>query len=242
MPHKFRFGVQTSSAPSREAWMQRAHKLEDLGFSTLFIPDHFHDQLAPVPALMAAADATSTLRIGGMVFDNDYRHPVVFAKECATMDVLSDGRLEAIFRKWNVWNDDQRALYASVVSEVDRPSGPVAPVAASPLEATRRYLPALFRAAAEDELPDLGSDSAHHVEQRRVRFFRSIGEEFDDPEELAATAKREGHSAADAGIGSDAGAREIVVADDIDDPSRRARIPHTSGQSDPRGKIELAAA
>ena len=94
MPHKFRFGVQTSSAPSREAWMQRAHKLEDLGFSTLFIPDHFHDQLAPVPALMAAADATSTLRIGGMVFDNDYRHPVVFAKECATMDVLSDGRYE----------------------------------------------------------------------------------------------------------------------------------------------------
>ena len=94
MPHKFRFGVQTSSAPSREAWMQRAHKIEDLGFSTLFMPDHFHDQLAPVPALMAAADATTTLRIGGMVFDNDYRHPVVFAKECATMDVLSDGRYE----------------------------------------------------------------------------------------------------------------------------------------------------
>jgi His/Glu/Gln/Arg/opine family amino acid ABC transporter permease subunit len=61
---------------------------------------------------------------------------------------MSDGRLEAIFRKWNVWNDDQRALYASIVSEVDRPSGPVTPAVASPLEATRRYLPALFRAAA----------------------------------------------------------------------------------------------
>jgi polar amino acid transport system substrate-binding protein len=61
---------------------------------------------------------------------------------------MIDGRLEAIFRKWNVWNDDQSALYASVVSEVDRPSASATPAVASPLEATRRYLPALFRAAA----------------------------------------------------------------------------------------------
>ncbi len=91
---KFRFGVQTSNARTGADWTQKARQIEDLGFSTLFIPDHFNDQLAPVPALMAAADATSTLRIGGMVFDNDYRHPLVFAKECATLDVLSGGRLE----------------------------------------------------------------------------------------------------------------------------------------------------
>ena len=58
------------------------------------MPDHFGDQLAPVPALMAAADATTTLRIGTLVFDNDYRHPLVLAKEAATLDLLSGGRLE----------------------------------------------------------------------------------------------------------------------------------------------------
>jgi probable F420-dependent oxidoreductase len=58
------------------------------------MPDHFGDQFAPAPALAAAAAATTTLRIGALVFDNDYRHPVVLAKEAATLDVLSGGRLE----------------------------------------------------------------------------------------------------------------------------------------------------
>ncbi len=92
--HKFRFGVQTSRAASREEWASKARKIEELGFSTLFMPDHFEDQYAPIPALMAAADATTTLRIGSLVLDNDYKHPVVLAKEAATLDVLSGGRLE----------------------------------------------------------------------------------------------------------------------------------------------------
>ena len=58
------------------------------------MPDHFGDQLAPVPALAAAAAATTTLRMGALVFGNDYRHPVVLAKEAATLDVLSGGRFE----------------------------------------------------------------------------------------------------------------------------------------------------
>lgn len=58
------------------------------------MPDHFTEQLAPVPALMAVAAATERVRIGALVFDNDYRHPVVLAKEMATMDVLSDGRVD----------------------------------------------------------------------------------------------------------------------------------------------------
>ena len=58
------------------------------------MPDHFTDQLAPVPALMTAAAVTERLRISALVFDNDYKHPLVLAKELATMDVLSDGRLE----------------------------------------------------------------------------------------------------------------------------------------------------
>ena len=71
-----------------------ARNVESLGYSTLTMPDHFDDQSAPVPALMAAAAVTETLRVGALVWDNDYKHPVVLAKELATIDVLSGGRLE----------------------------------------------------------------------------------------------------------------------------------------------------
>jgi probable F420-dependent oxidoreductase len=94
MTRPFRFGAQVSNARSRERFVDKARKLEDFGYSTMFMPDHFDDQLAPMPALMAVADATTTLRIGSLVFDNDYKHPVVLAKEAATLDLLSDGRLE----------------------------------------------------------------------------------------------------------------------------------------------------
>ncbi|HEX4778148.1 MAG TPA: LLM class F420-dependent oxidoreductase [Acidimicrobiia bacterium] len=96
-PRRFRFGAQVSRAPSAKEWAETARKVEDLGYSTLTMPDHFGDQLAPVPALMAAADATTRLRIGTLVFDNDYKHPLVLAKECATLDLLSEGRLEIGF-------------------------------------------------------------------------------------------------------------------------------------------------
>ena len=90
----FRFGVQVSSAPDAASWVSLARKIENLGFATLTMPDHFTDQLAPMPALMAAAQATTNLRVGALVWDNDYKHPVVFAKEIATLDVLSNGRVE----------------------------------------------------------------------------------------------------------------------------------------------------
>src|SRR4051794_18741970 len=93
-PRKFRFGIQLHSATSGAEWADLARKAEDLGYSTLFMPDHFGDQLAPVPALMAAADATRTLNVGALVFDNDYKHPLVLAKEIATIDILSGGRVE----------------------------------------------------------------------------------------------------------------------------------------------------
>ena len=93
-PRPFRFGVQAWTAGSRREWADLARRCETNGYSVLTMPDHFDDQLAPVPALMAAADATTELRIGALVFDNDYKHPVVLAKELATMDLLSDGRLE----------------------------------------------------------------------------------------------------------------------------------------------------
>jgi probable F420-dependent oxidoreductase len=90
----FRFGVQASRAATGRDWLELARRTEALGYSALLMPDHFGDQLAPVPALAAAAACTTTLRIGALVFDNDYRHPVVLAKEAATLDLLSEGRLE----------------------------------------------------------------------------------------------------------------------------------------------------
>jgi len=92
--HRFRFGAQLAGASCSAEWVATARRVEAAGYSTLFMPDHFDDQWAPMPALAAAAAATSTLRIGSMVLDNDFRHPVVVAKEAATLDVLSDGRLE----------------------------------------------------------------------------------------------------------------------------------------------------
>ncbi len=65
-----------------------------MGYAALYLPDHFSEQPGPVAALMAAADATTKLRVGSLVFDNDYRHPVVLAKEAATLDLLSGGRLD----------------------------------------------------------------------------------------------------------------------------------------------------
>ncbi len=90
----FRFGVQLSKAETGAAWRATARKVEDLGYSTLFIPDHFDDQFGPLVALTVAAESTSTLRVGSLVFGNDYRHPVVLAKEIATLDLFSAGRVE----------------------------------------------------------------------------------------------------------------------------------------------------
>jgi probable F420-dependent oxidoreductase len=90
----FRFGVQEHSALSAKAWRDRARLVEALGYQVVYLPDHFGEQLAPIAALMSAADATNTLRVGSLVFDNDYRHPVVLAKEVATLDLLSDGRFD----------------------------------------------------------------------------------------------------------------------------------------------------
>jgi probable F420-dependent oxidoreductase len=90
----FRFGVQEHGATSAAAWRDKARRVEAMGYSALYLPDHFGEQPGPVAALMAAADATTTLRVGSLVFDNDYRHPVVLAKEAATIDLLSDGRFD----------------------------------------------------------------------------------------------------------------------------------------------------
>ena len=89
----FRFGVQIRGAVTAEAWLAKARKIEALGYAALFLPDHFHEQLGSLSALTAAALVTRRLRLGTLVFGNDYRHPTVLAKELATLDMVSHGRL-----------------------------------------------------------------------------------------------------------------------------------------------------
>jgi len=90
----FRFGVNVRSAGSPAEWADKARTVERLGYSVLLVPDHLADLLAPFPALAAAAAATTRLRVGTAVLNNDFRHPVLTAREAATLDVLSGGRLE----------------------------------------------------------------------------------------------------------------------------------------------------
>ncbi len=93
-PRPFRFGLMAAKASSSTEWTETAKKAEDLGYSSLLMPDHFGDQLGVIPALAAAAAVTTELRIGSLVFANDFRHPALLAKDTATIDLLSDGRLE----------------------------------------------------------------------------------------------------------------------------------------------------
>ncbi|MGA3056980.1 MAG: TIGR03621 family F420-dependent LLM class oxidoreductase [Candidatus Limnocylindrales bacterium] len=92
--HPFRFAVQQASASSGEEWAALARRAESLGYDLLVMPDHLGNQLSPFAGLAAAAAATTRLRIGAFVFANDYRHPLVLAREAATLDVLSGGRFE----------------------------------------------------------------------------------------------------------------------------------------------------
>ncbi len=91
---RFRFGVSVGRAGSRREWVEKARKIEALGYDTLTVPDHLTDLISPMPALVSAAEATSRLRIGTNVLNNDFRHPVLVAREAATVDLLTDGRLQ----------------------------------------------------------------------------------------------------------------------------------------------------
>jgi probable F420-dependent oxidoreductase len=90
----FRFGVNVGRARSRAEWREKARHLEDLGYSALTVPDHLADLLAPIPALISAAEVTKRLRVGTNVLNNDLRHPVLVAREAATVDLLTDGRFQ----------------------------------------------------------------------------------------------------------------------------------------------------
>jgi probable F420-dependent oxidoreductase len=111
LSRKLRFGLLASRADSPAQWRDLARRAEAEGYSTLFVADHFGPQLAPIPAVMAAAAATSTLRVGTFVLDNDFRHPAALAKEAATVQLLTEGRFElGLGAGWNAADYDKTGL------------------------------------------------------------------------------------------------------------------------------------
>ena len=133
----FRFAVQATNAAGSREWRDTVRKVEDLGYSTLFLADHYlgpgpaqkaartpRQDLAPIAAMAAAAAVTETLRIGCRVFCIDYHVPAVLAKEAATLDVLSDGRLElGIGAGWS------EIEYGALGVDFDRPGRRIAKLA-----------------------------------------------------------------------------------------------------------------
>lgn len=99
---RFRFSAAASRPVSGAKLAEEARRAESLGYSALVFSDHLLDQLAPIPAMATVAAATRKLRIGTFVLNNDLRHPAVLAQDLATLDLLSEGRLEiGIGAGWN---------------------------------------------------------------------------------------------------------------------------------------------
>ena len=95
MERKIRFSTQSGGQPTGAEWLARAKRLEDMGYATLSMPDHMvGGAWSNMPALGAVAAVTTKLRLGNLVLDNDFRNPVVLAREFATLDVISNGRVE----------------------------------------------------------------------------------------------------------------------------------------------------
>jgi probable F420-dependent oxidoreductase len=93
-PHGFRFGIDLHQPLPDRSWPDSAREVEALGYSTMFVPDHFDEGIGPLAAMATAAAVTTTLNVGTLVLDCDFRHPAVLARELASIDLLSQGRLE----------------------------------------------------------------------------------------------------------------------------------------------------
>ncbi len=115
MPHPFRFGVQINSLPA-DSWQADVRQMESMGYDSIFVPDHFGPQWDPTTSLAAISAVTEKLNVGSLVYDVDYRHPVVFAKAAATLQVMSAGR--HIFGLGAGWMETD---YVEAGMQYDRP-------------------------------------------------------------------------------------------------------------------------
>ena len=94
MTGRIRFGCQFQAFRGRRDFLDTARRVEDLGFAVATFPDHFGGWASPWPSVVAAASVTSTLRLGPMTINNDLWNPAVLARDAASADQLSDGRVE----------------------------------------------------------------------------------------------------------------------------------------------------
>jgi len=94
MTSTFRFATQLDAPLTDTTWADTVREVEALGYSTILVPDHFDEGLGPIAAMASAAAVSTTIKVGALVLDCDFRHPAVLARELATIDLLSEGRLE----------------------------------------------------------------------------------------------------------------------------------------------------
>ncbi len=149
MIRPFRFSVQANTPPSGSDWPTFARRIEALGYGGLVMADHVvGNGLSPLPALAAAAAATTMLRLGTLVLDNDFRNPLLLAREAATVDVISNGRFElGIGAGWH--DRDNHSLGITY----DPPSVRVARLAEA--------VPLIKRLWTEDEVTHAGTHYRH---------------------------------------------------------------------------------
>jgi probable F420-dependent oxidoreductase len=119
---RFRFALQVFHASTGADWARLVQRTEEYGYDVISMPDHFDGQFAPIPGLAAAASATNRAHLSMFVLANDFHIPAVLAKEAATLDVLSDGRLElGIGAGWNAAEFEQAGLlFDPPATRIDR--------------------------------------------------------------------------------------------------------------------------
>lgn len=91
---RFRFSLQAVQTRSRQEWIELVRRVDDAGFDMIVTADHLGGCLSPLLPLATAAETSERLRLGVMVLNNDFHHPSLLARSAATLDLLSDGRLE----------------------------------------------------------------------------------------------------------------------------------------------------
>ena len=120
-PRRFRFGIDLQTPLEGSSWSDSAREAEALGYSTMFVPDHFDEGIGPIAAMATAAAVTTTLNVGALVLDCDFRHPAVLARELATIDQLSAGRLEVgLGAGWKRRRTASRRFVRSIKKESSR--------------------------------------------------------------------------------------------------------------------------
>ena len=116
MTRPFQFIAGLRHVVDRATLVERARTAETIGYSHLCIHDHLGAQLGPIPMLTAVAMATTRLRLCPLVLNNDLRHPAVLAQDLATLDIVSDGRLDVGIGAG--WNEPE---YQAIGLPFDRP-------------------------------------------------------------------------------------------------------------------------